>query len=197
LFAHYFRLNLAGFRLRILRIESNCACEKRLTREQDQNPLKNFKWCISWKTGSPCFPLFSKLSTRNFFLLPILRQTERVLRIFFNMTYTVKSYYCYFILGSYFSEYGLMETYKANNLQCVTSIGQLKALGFLWAFEESADCALLSYLRWFKLPHIYIQMTTLHMWNKQGINRKILIGNRFHVTLYTMHRQSLHRIQIV
>jgi len=63
------------------------------------------------------------------------------------MTYTVKSYYCYFILGSYFSEYGLMETYKANNLQCVTSIGQLKALGFLWAFEESADCALLSYLR--------------------------------------------------
>ena len=27
------------------------------------------------------------------------------------------------------------------------------------------------------------QVTSLHMWKKQGINHKILIGNRFHVTL--------------
>jgi len=39
------------------------------------------------------------------------------------------------------------------------------------------------FLRWFKPAHVFIQVTSLHMWNKQGINRKILIGNRFHVTL--------------
>jgi len=48
------------------------------------------------------------------------------------MIYTVESYdYC-FRLGRYFSEYELIETYEANNLQCVTTIGQRKALGFLW-----------------------------------------------------------------
>ena len=34
----------------------------------------------------------------------------------------------------------------------------------------------------FKLAHICIYLTSLHMWNKQGIYRKSLIGNRFHVT---------------
>jgi len=27
-----------------------------------------------------------------------------------------------------------------------------------------------------------VQVTSLHRWNKQGINREFLIGNRFHVT---------------
>jgi len=35
-----------------------------------------------------------------------------------------------------------------------------------------------------------IQVTSLHRRKKQGINRKILIGNRFHVN--TTHRQSYH-----
>jgi len=39
------------------------------------------------------------------------------------------------------------------------------------------------FLRWFKLAHICIQVTSLNKWNKQGINHKFLIGNRFHVTL--------------
>ena len=39
------------------------------------------------------------------------------------------------------------------------------------------------FLRWFKLAHICIQVTSLHKWKKQGINHKLLIGNRFHVTL--------------
>jgi len=38
-------------------------------------------------------------------------------------------------------------------------------------------------LRWFKLAHICIQATSLHRWKKQGINRKVLLGNWFHVTL--------------
>jgi len=46
------------------------------------------------------------------------------------MIHTVKSYDYYFILGKYFSEYELIETYEANNLQCVIAIclGQIKAL---------------------------------------------------------------------
>jgi len=47
-----------------------------------------------------------------------------------NMILTLKSCDCYFILGRYFSEYELTETYEANNLQCVTAIGQIKALVF-------------------------------------------------------------------
>jgi len=39
------------------------------------------------------------------------------------------------------------------------------------------------FLRWFELAHICIQVTSLHKWRKQGINHKVLIGNRFHVTL--------------
>jgi len=55
-------------------------------------------------------------------------------RIFLNnitLAHTVNSYDCYFILGRYFSEYEFIEIYEANNLQCVTTIGQIKALGFL------------------------------------------------------------------
>jgi len=47
------------------------------------------------------------------------------------MIRTVKSYDCRFILGRYFSEYELIEKYEANNLQCFTRIGKIKALGFL------------------------------------------------------------------
>jgi len=32
-------------------------------------------------------------------------------------------------------------------------------------------CAFIS-LRWFKLAHICLQVTSLYRWNKQGINRK-------------------------
>jgi len=35
------------------------------------------------------------------------------------------------MLEKYFSEYELIEKYEANNLQCVTRVGQIKALGFL------------------------------------------------------------------
>jgi len=38
-------------------------------------------------------------------------------------------------------------------------------------------------LRWFKLAHICIQVTSLHRWKKQQINRKVFLGNWFHVTL--------------
>jgi len=41
------------------------------------------------------------------------------------------------------------------------------------------------FLRWFKLAHICIQVTSLHKWKKQGINHKFLIGNQFHITLRT------------
>jgi len=34
------------------------------------------------------------------------------------------------ILERYFSEYELIEIYEASNLQCVTRVGQIKALGF-------------------------------------------------------------------
>jgi len=47
------------------------------------------------------------------------------------MIRTVKSYDCYFILGRYFSDYELIETYEANTLQCATHIGQMKAFGYL------------------------------------------------------------------
>ena len=39
------------------------------------------------------------------------------------------------------------------------------------------------FLRWFKLAHICIQVTSLNKWKKQGMNREVLIRNRFHVTL--------------
>ena len=39
------------------------------------------------------------------------------------------------------------------------------------------------FMRLFKLKHICIQVTSLHRWNKQGTNRKLLTGNQFHVTL--------------
>jgi len=39
------------------------------------------------------------------------------------------------------------------------------------------------FLRWFKLAHICIQVTSLHKWKMQGISHKFLIGNPFHVTL--------------
>ena len=39
------------------------------------------------------------------------------------------------------------------------------------------------FMRWFKLAHIFIQVTSLHKWRKQWINHKFLIANRFHVTL--------------
>ena len=38
------------------------------------------------------------------------------------------------------------------------------------------------FLRWFKLAHICIQVSTLHDGCKQGIDQKI-IGNRFHVNV--------------
>ena len=38
-------------------------------------------------------------------------------------------------------------------------------------------------LRWFKLVHMCIQVTSFHKWKKQVINHKFLIGKRFHVTL--------------
>jgi len=38
------------------------------------------------------------------------------------------------------------------------------------------------FLRWFKLAHICIKVTSFHRWNKQGINGKFLIGNRFPIT---------------
>ena len=39
------------------------------------------------------------------------------------------------------------------------------------------------FLRWIKRARIYIQVTSLHRWKKQGINHKFLVGNWFHVTL--------------
>ena len=39
------------------------------------------------------------------------------------------------------------------------------------------------FLRWFKLAHICIKVTSLHKWKKQGINHNFLIENQFHVTL--------------
>ena len=50
----------------------------------------------------------------------------------------------------------------------------LKALVFLYAFEESVDCHLLSsFWRWFKLAHISIQVCTFHDGFKQGIDQQI------------------------
>jgi len=41
------------------------------------------------------------------------------------MIHTVNGNCCCFVLLQYFSEHKLVETFKANNLQCVTGIGQL------------------------------------------------------------------------
>jgi len=49
------------------------------------------------------------------------------------------------------------------------------------------------YLRWFKPAHICIQVTLLHRWKKQGINR---IFNRKSIWCNTTHRQS-YRLQAV
>ena len=49
------------------------------------------------------------------------------------------------------------------------------------------------FLRCFKLAHICIQVTSLHNWNKQEINRKFLIGNRFHATLRIVSPYILYR----
>jgi len=45
------------------------------------------------------------------------------------------------------------------------------------------------FLRWFKLGHICIQVTSLHRWNKQGIKTNF---NRKSISRKTTHHQSLH-----
>ena len=69
------------------------------------------------KNMKSLLPSFFKNLDDNFFLHPVRSQTESVLRIS-NMIHIVKSYGCYFILGRYFSEYELTETYEANTVIC-------------------------------------------------------------------------------
>ena len=76
-------------------------------------------------------------------------------------------------------------------------VQQLKALDFLKALEflgmNRQDSAFI-FLRWFKLIHICIQVTSLHRWKKQGINHKIFKEeNRFLVTQRIV--SLLHLIQ--
>ena len=58
----------------------------------------------------------------------------------------------------------------------------LKALVFLYAFEESVDCNLLSSFCDDSNLHISL-FKYFHDGCKQGIDQQILIGNRFHVKL--------------
>jgi len=62
------------------------------------------------------------------------------------------------------------------NVHCERShIGLLAMACKMWHVRPYPKLAVLAY--------ISVQVTSLHRWNKQGINRKLLIGNRFYVTL--------------
>jgi len=69
-------------------------------------------------------------------------------------------------------------------LYCVTFRKHLKALVFLYAFEESVDCHLLSSFRDDSNLHISLFKNVLSTMgvSKESIS-KFLIGNRFHVKL--------------
>ena len=59
---------------------------------------------------------------------------------------------------------------------------QLKTLVFLYAFEESASCALLHLFAMIQTSRIFALVSTPHSGGKQGIDRQIFIGNWFQVT---------------
>jgi len=94
------------------------------------------------------------------------------------------------------SSYSCLDTLIVG-LHCSISAGkhskntcrQLKALGFLYGFEESADCSLLSiFLLWFKPTHIYSQISTHHNGGKQGIDKQIINSvNWFHIELHILN----------
>ena len=68
--------------------------------------------------------------------------------------------------------------------KCQCHCNHLKALGFLYAFEESVDCHLLSSFCHDSNLHISLfkyVLSTMGV-NKESIS-KFLIGNRFHVKL--------------
>jgi len=132
-------------------------------------------------------PSFSKISTRKFFYFIYWAKLNVLEDFFNNMIHTVKCYDCYFILGRYFSEYELVETYETNNLQY--SYSPNKSSRFSVGFQRISRLgSAFLFLQWFKFADICIQVASLHRWYKQGIDHNFLIGNRFHVTL---------RIQIV
>ena len=131
LFAHYFRLNLVGLSLRILRIEIQLRMRETSDAWIRPESVKKFQMVNILKNRKSLLPFFSKTSTRNVFYFLYWATLNLLWEYFDNVTHIVKSYDCHFILERYFSEYELIETNKANNLQCVTSIGQLKTLGFL------------------------------------------------------------------
>jgi len=53
------------------------------------------------------------------------------------------------------------------------------------------------FLRWFKLPCICIQVTSLHKWKKQGTNHRFLIGNIFHVTQSSYSNRMFYLIKMI
>jgi len=63
----------------------------------------------------------------------------------------------------------------------ISNLFEDNALGFLYAFEESADWAPFIFLRLFKLAHIYIQICTRHSGDMQGIKQRIF--NRKSISL--------------
>ena len=128
LFAHYFRLNLVGLSLRILRIEIQLRMRATFDAWIRPESVKKFQMVNILKNGKSLLLFFPKFRQETCFTSYTL---NLLWEYFVNATHIVKSCDCHFILKRYFSEYELIETYIAINLQCVTSIGPLKTLGFL------------------------------------------------------------------
>jgi len=106
------------------------------------------------------------------------------------MIHTVKSYGCYFILERYLSQYELIETYEAIAV-CYYYCHKRSRFSVFRRIGRLGSAFI--FLRWFKLADICIQVTSLHRWNKQGINRNFLIGNRFRVILRIISPYILYR----
>jgi len=76
---------------------------------------------------------------------------------------------------------------KQNSNKCLLFSLQSKALIFRGISRLGSAFI---FLHWFNLVHICIQVTTLHMWNKQGIYCKDFIKNRFYTTIRLVNRNS-------
>ena len=98
LFAHYFRLNLAGCSLRIVRIEIQLRVRETSYVWIRPGSVKKFQMVhiLKYRKSLLAFFSFKNLDEKLFFL-PILSQTKRGLRSFFdNMIRTVKICDCYY-----------------------------------------------------------------------------------------------------
>jgi len=152
------------------------------------------------KSGQRVF-LFIKLSfaavfpwwiTATLWLITTEKQTWKVIYVVVSVFVPIRSYskhkYCWRCRcgnNSFLLRLPRYVNVKVNHLNCNCKLYVFCSLrGISWP-----DSAFI-FLRWFKLAHICIQVTTLHMWNRQGIYLQNF--NRKSISRNTTHRQSLN-----